>query len=75
MWCLSLRPRCHVFQSRSMRSDHMICLCSFDLFRLHNSRSEQSIDLASLSDQLIGQDWRSTGVLGMAFKRSSEDER
>ena len=65
----------HVFQNRSVRSDHRICLRSLYVSRLHNSRSEQSIDLASLSDQLIGQEWRSTGVLGMAFKWSSEYER
>ena len=50
-------------------------LCSLNLFRLHNSRSEQLSYLASLSDQLLGQEWRLTGVLGMAFKWSSEYER
>ena len=65
----------HVFQSRSVRSDHRICLCSLYVSRLHDYRSEQSIDLATLRDQLVGQEWRSVGVLGTAFKWPIEYKR
>ena len=65
----------HVFQSRSVRSDHRICLRLLYVFRLHYSRSELSTGFANLSDQLIGQEWRSIGVLGMTFRWSSEYER
>ena len=62
----------HVIRSRSTIRPQD--LSAFTLC-VQTSRSEQSIDLATLSDQLIGQEWQSTGVLGIAFKKSSEYER